>query len=74
MGMCEELLRKGYNIEPLLAIEDFKNTEFKSAYPQYSKMVQDCASPNGSNTEILSGSVLDFYSIKMVRRHQSFSY
>jgi len=45
MEMCEQLLRKGYKIEPILAFEDFREIDFKAAYPQYSTMNCDIVHP-----------------------------
>ncbi len=38
MDMCSILLKKGYGIRPVLAIEDFRREEFYNLYPQYSNM------------------------------------
>lgn len=38
MEMCKILINKGYNIEPILAFEDFRNDEFKIRYPEYKRM------------------------------------
>lgn len=35
MEMCKALKDKGYNIEPILAFEDFRENDFKNQYPQY---------------------------------------
>lgn len=38
MDMCEQLAAKGYDVEPILAFEDFRDDDFKVTYPQYSKL------------------------------------
>lgn len=46
MDMCNTLLNKGYNVHPVLAIEEFRAEEFKSLYPQYCDMGFEVVHPN----------------------------
>jgi glycosyltransferase involved in cell wall biosynthesis len=46
MEMCEQLLKKGYNIKPILAFEEFKGLNFKKEYPQYSQLNCEIVHPD----------------------------
>ncbi|WP_236909538.1 glycosyltransferase family 4 protein [Clostridium sp. Cult3] len=45
MEMCIELLKRGYDIYPVLAIEEFRRDEFINLYPQYKSMEVDVVHP-----------------------------
>lgn len=38
MEMCKILIEKGYNIEPILAFEEFRDSDFRVNYPEYKNM------------------------------------
>lgn len=46
LDMCADLYKRGLNIKPLLAIEEFRQDEFNKTYKQYSSLKLDVVHPN----------------------------
>lgn len=61
MDMCQQLIGRGYNIKPILAIEEFRYDEFVKKYPNYSSMQVEIVHPNFENiAKYYSDSFLTF--------------